>query len=215
MLIQAFTGPKLKIERAKRHIGELHRLCSAFLQREPYEMFTEEKPEVGEVAIKVRVKECVPLAWGAIVGDIAHNLRSALDQLICDLVIANEGKVTRGTGFIITETRETFETHFPNKITGISRKAERIVRRFKPYERGYGDKAGCPALRFLDWLDKRDKHQGIIMVGAASVAANSRTLIPANFTAPDPDGVIDIRMPPKGHPTFPVAVEDNTELVSD
>ncbi|MET3841571.1 hypothetical protein [Bradyrhizobium sp. OAE829] len=135
-MIKPFVGPRLKVARAKGHIEEIHRLTAALYARDPYDIIREQDTETGEYIYRIRIKEAIPCEWGTVIGDIVHNLRAALDQLVCDLVIANDGKVSKTNGFLITETRETFESYLPKKIKGISRRAEWLIRRFKPYLRG-------------------------------------------------------------------------------
>jgi hypothetical protein len=212
MPIELFQGPRLKVERAKRHIGELHKLCADLIQRNPYILFSEEDTNTNEIVIRVRVKEDVPCAWGTIVGDIAHNLRAALDHLICDLVVANGKSISKTNGFLITGSRETFETYLPKKIEGISRKAEQLIRRFKPYHRGHGDKFGCSVLYLLDWLDDLDKHKGIVMVGAAIPASRVKTIFPGHRATIGADGMVDIRLPAMGRPQIICPLQDNAEL---
>jgi hypothetical protein len=212
MRVERFRGPRLKVERANRHIEELKTLCSVLFQRNPYTIFTEENKDTGEQIFRVHINEDVPCDWGTIVGDIVHNLRAALDQLICDLVDANDSRVTKTNALLVTGSRETFETHFPKKIEGISRRAERLIRRFKPYHRGYGDKFGCSLLYLLDWLDDRDKHQGIIAVGAAGPRMRVRVQVRPDQMTLQPDGRINITMPPMGTPKITLPLTDNVEV---
>ena len=166
-MIFKFEGPRLKIKRAKTYIEELRAAESAFFDRNPYEIVREQDGKTGEYVYRIRVKEAIPCDMGVVIGDVVHNLRAALDQLVCDLVRANRGTVTQTNAFLITGSRETFEARIAKKIAGISAKAERLIRRLKPYERGYGHKTGCAPLYWLDALDDLDKHKGIIPVGAA------------------------------------------------
>lgn len=80
------TGPRLKIERANRHIDELRQLTEP-LAPSLYEITI---TEAGASAIEVRPtfyhltyrpKQPIPETLAIIVGDAIHNLRSALDHL--------------------------------------------------------------------------------------------------------------------------------------
>jgi len=210
-----FVGPKLKIKRAKKHISELEALLQAFHQTKPYEPIREDDAKTGEYVYRVRIHKPIPVCISAIIGDIVHNLRSALDQLICDLVLANRKQIRRGTGFPISATVKHFEKASVGKIKGISTKADRFIRRLKPY------KGGNTPLWILHELDALDKHQGIIPVAAANVA------VMANWSTPllsVGDGKIYIGSVPPGAkplgtgfgiPTGFVPVcplEDNSEI---
>jgi len=81
------TAPyRLKIDRAKRHIGELSQKAAAFLSTNPYEIFIEDDHAAGKRFWKVRVKECVPAEFSTIIGDVIHNARAALDLLAVAVV---------------------------------------------------------------------------------------------------------------------------------
>jgi hypothetical protein len=101
MLLPPFVAPRLKLQRARRHIDELDREATAFLGRKPFRLVIEHPPGwTGEPmhAWTVRLRENVPLEWSAIIGNAIHDLRSALDLLACDLVRIT-GKSTKGVYF--------------------------------------------------------------------------------------------------------------------
>ncbi|SDB31162.1 hypothetical protein [Bauldia litoralis] len=203
MTNQLFEGPRLKIERAKRHIEELESRIKSFRDLNPYSLVRETDPDTGDNVYRVRIKEVIPCDFSVIIGDAVHNLRSALDQVVCDLVAANCGRVTRKTGFLITGSRDTFETHFPEKIKGVSKRAERAMRRFKPYE------SGCDLLYFLNWLDIEDKHKGIIAVGAAHRQVRAVHTVHASQIVPGQPIKIPVKVGPN-HIVCPLT--DNAEV---
>src|SRR5581483_1584507 len=124
----------------------------------------------------------------------SHNLRAALDQLICDLVVANRRTVSQTNGFLITGSKDTFDRYIGKKIDGISPKAERIIRWLKPYNRGDSEKFGS-LLYMLDWLDDLDKHKGIIPVAASHVNLWYSFIVqPGMPSAPDADGNVTLRV---------------------
>src|SRR5688572_1441682 len=85
------AGAYIKIERAKEHVQDLETEITAFLGREPYRIVRQDDANTGEQTYRVLVSEDGPLRWGAIIGDVIHNLRTALDHLACQLVLANGG----------------------------------------------------------------------------------------------------------------------------
>lgn len=78
---QPIPSYRLKFERAKRHVRELATEVQAFLVSQPYELFTEDNASTGQRHYKVRVKTCVPAEWSMIIGDVIHNVRTALDPV--------------------------------------------------------------------------------------------------------------------------------------
>lgn len=153
-------GSKLKVERAKEHILQLKAEIMAFHERKPYRIVVEEEPQSRDQIYRVKVKEQPLPRWATIIGDIVHNLRSALDLLAYDLVLANGEIPNRNTAFPIYRSANDFEAGFSGKVCGASTKAIQIIRSLKPY------KGGNEALWRIYCLDITDKHRLILSVGA-------------------------------------------------
>jgi len=86
-----FQNSKLKIERAKKHISDLNFEINGFRKRNPYKFVIEQDPQSGNYALTFRVQEKEPYYLPLIIGDVIHNLRTALDILACELVQLNGG----------------------------------------------------------------------------------------------------------------------------
>jgi hypothetical protein len=99
---------RLRVERAKRHFRELDADLKRYLEARPYEIVLSEEPAFRLYAWKVNERQPAPPEWEVIVGDVLHNLRAALDQLVCELVMANGKKVTTQTSFAISENSQKF-----------------------------------------------------------------------------------------------------------
>ena len=155
------SGVRVKIDRAKQHFKDLEAEISAFLSSHPYTLVVQLEATSGEHVYRVSVNAEIPTHWGATIGDITHNLRSALDHLAVALVIQN-GKSSktaiRETYFPIGASKETFST---GKIKRAAPKAIRLIERLKPY------KGGTDLFYRLHQFDILDKHYLLVPVGAA------------------------------------------------
>src|SRR5690348_9159062 len=98
MIEPLFRGPKLKVERAERHIRDLQAAIDAFLARDPYPYVVKDDVERGTRSVAMVVRELVPDELGLIAGDAIHNLRSALDIMLCDIAAAH-GDASRSIRF--------------------------------------------------------------------------------------------------------------------
>jgi hypothetical protein len=118
----------------------------------------EEDPDTsGGYNFRLKFQQKVPTAWGGILGDIIHNLRSAYDLLACDLVrVHDENGVTQGTGFPISKCRN--EKYVMQKLAGASQRAIDLVHDLKPYKEG-NENLWC-----IHRLDILDKHRLIMPV---------------------------------------------------
>jgi hypothetical protein len=153
-------GPKSKIERANSHIGDLVAADKAFFETKPYALFKETNAEGTEDTYKLRFTNPALAQISAIVGDVIHNLRSALD-LACCLAVKNGQSDTGGTYFPFGRSKHVFE--FPDtqlKIKKLSPEAAALVRGLEPYQ------GGNDLLWSLHELDIIDKHRALVSVTA-------------------------------------------------
>lgn len=154
-----FPGSALKIERAEKHIGELHKELTAFQRSHPYEITVEHNSQTGYDCLHIIPFESVPERVMCIVGDAVHNLRTALDYAASDIEFATTGQRTKFTKFPIDDTRQKVE----NAINGgFKHKAPKGVCDFildviQPYRGGNGE-----PIWQLHALDILDKHKLLI-----------------------------------------------------
>jgi len=156
------ASSRVKVERAKEHVRNLESEIQAFWQRRPYEILTDDDPDPGNYIARVRAREQPPIRWGAVAGDAIHNLRSALDVLIHQLVTHATGKHPRAKlAFPIYDTRHECEAAGFREIERASKTAVGIVKALKPY------KLGNEPLWLIKHLDNVDKHRVLLVVGSA------------------------------------------------
>jgi hypothetical protein len=161
-------GPRGKVERAKDHFGDLEAEVADFLSREPYRLVAEVDPQTREHVGRVRVSEDPPERITWIVGDLAHNLRSAFDYLAQQLVRANGGKPNGWTEFPIFWDAEKYKTNARGQVRRMSKEAVTLIDRMQPYHRAEeGRDPTEHALYIVHHLDNRDKHVDFTIVGSA------------------------------------------------
>jgi hypothetical protein len=154
-----FTGVWIKIERAKHHFRDLQALVERFLEAKPYRAVHYDDPHTGDLVHRVEVSNQPPRWWSAIAGDCIHNLRSALDLLVCEVVRARGKRIKDNTGFTIAKSAEDFEARYPRKVEGVPKVAVDLIKKAKPYQG-----ADNPFWR-LHQLDIEDKHKLLVPVG--------------------------------------------------
>jgi hypothetical protein len=67
----------------------LHSMEDSLQEGEAYRTFTKRDPETGEVIVYGEPSRGSPTSeWGIVIGDIVHNLRSALDHMVWQLTVA-------------------------------------------------------------------------------------------------------------------------------
>ena len=167
-------GPRLKIQRAKHHIDEVKTGVAKFFAENPYRVVVEHNTgnhaDKWPLSLVIRIREEIPEEFSAIIGDAAHNLRSALDLLTCAMVRANGGNDER-VQFPIARNANSLESAIANgNVKRAAPQFVQFVRSLNPY-RGNG---GNWALHTVHDLDILDKHKLVIAIG--SIAQFSRVL---------------------------------------
>jgi hypothetical protein len=137
------------------------------------------------------VHKPVPDELSVMVGDIAHNLRSALDQMVAALVRDNRRNVAHGTGFPISESAERFKTAAISKLRNLSAEATKFITDLEPYKGGK-----TSALWVLAELNNMDKHNTIVPTTVAHVATEAAMSFP--FLGFQADGSLTIGVNPPG-----------------
>jgi hypothetical protein len=153
MELPIFEAPKLKIKRAKKHIGELQCEVTQFIARNPYRVVVEQDRKTLNDLFVIRIQDPIPGDFAAIIGDAIHNLGAALDLLTCDLVRVNGGDV-EDVYFPFCRNGNEFENIVTQRH--IDRASPDIVDMFRSLEPYNG---GNDALRSIHDLDISDKHK--------------------------------------------------------
>lgn len=86
----------MKLKRADLHLQSLQAAMKEFIDSEPYGTWDEpiepKPPYVESFIIRTKERQRPPREeWGAIIGDVVHNLRSALDHLAWELTKWHQG----------------------------------------------------------------------------------------------------------------------------
>jgi hypothetical protein len=102
------TGVQGKLRRAEAHLRTLHEAVVAYLGP-ALEMVSYPCVEPVGVSFYALVNEPPPVDLGVILGDFVHNLRSALDHLMWQVVIMRGATPGRWTQYPIYDTPAEFE----------------------------------------------------------------------------------------------------------
>lgn len=175
------TGPYQKSVRAYKLIRMLEREFSRFTAVTKREIVVDKDECIGDFfTLRSRISKAPPTEWGAIVGEIAHDLRSALDGLVWQLIILNgidpetlrSPKPSFPIFFQATGGNESFSGRGRSLIHDrIRPEHEARIEALQPYN--------CPTdpsdstLWVLHELNNADKHRLIPLVGAGTAESFS------------------------------------------
>ena len=140
----AVAGIILKVNRAHEHFTTLKGEIDAWNERRPYGLVPEVHAHGAKHLLRVRLTEPIDVMWSVLLGEAIHDLRSALDQIVYQLTIANTGKALDRTQFPIFSKRRRFaETskRFPygvpgsglHQIRGVASGPHSFIEALQPY----------------------------------------------------------------------------------
>jgi hypothetical protein len=195
------AGPIAKIERAKTQIDELNTKINEFFGSRPYESASKINAKRTEEVWRFRINP-IPTEFTVRVGEILHNLRSALDQMACAIALQHSG-TTKGTYFPFGATAEIFEKELARKGKKLPPAAKTMIRALKPYKRG-----NKLLWEFHDF-NRGDKH-------VALVAINLAVTVKMSYLGIQSGGIVAVG-PRHGrhlvpHPTTRSLVQTNSDL---
>jgi hypothetical protein len=158
MILPPFEGSKRKIARANKHIAELESLVADFASKV---VLNFEREDQGENWLWLpRFSMPPPPDVPLIMGDAVHNLRTALDVMICDLARLRGANTRTRLDYPFEEN----ELKLDEKLSGPKSKYKRLgpdihaaIKSTKPYK-----EKGSIGLRGLHELDMWDKHEIIL-----------------------------------------------------
>jgi hypothetical protein len=202
-------GCRAKIERARRHVAEFGDGVRAFTERAPFKLRNQFNEATNELVITAEEDPefgPVPIDLTLLAGEVAHQLRSALDHLVWQLVIVNTGNLPPGTKsqFPIFKTEAGYNNRAAAMIAGVSANAETRIRAAQPFH------AGADAEQVLTWLvhelNNTDKHRVIAVTTTYSFVGAVRMIkadgsqvdvVPWREEVPEPlhDGMEIARVP--------------------
>jgi hypothetical protein len=164
----SLEGPRAKVKRARKHLDCLNAEMRAFADEDPYAVIDKFDPQTlkYEAWFDVR-REPDAITWGILLGDFLHNLRSALDHLVGQLVLLSGGKKIEGTQYPIVTSgtdywcipRDGSSSKRNWMLKGVAEKYRTAIDQTQPYRAGQD--ASRTRLALLSALSNADKHRFI------------------------------------------------------
>jgi len=153
----------LKVTRAVEHLLQLNQECDRFTQGETY------TPSIDDACLDVTriyvlAHHPPPERISVVVGDVVHNLRSALDHAVWHLGHPPDPK----SCFPIFETEEAFERRSLRVLRGVADRTIEAIRDHQPFL--LQESPRRHPLWLLHLLSNIDKHRKLGAVASYSVA---------------------------------------------
>ncbi len=165
-------GVRLKLARAEEHLDALEAEMGRYLDGDVYILVRDEKCD--RTVWHLWIKEEPPARFSILLGDCIHNLRSALDHIAWQLVLANGAAPDEDTAFPIWDREPRDGVFAPKAIRGMSKDALTLIESVQPYQAG--DRASEHVLCFIRGLSNTDKHRTLNLTAASLKGINVRIL---------------------------------------
>jgi len=154
-------SPFLKVERAKHHISDLRAKRAAFIGSNTYTGTPRFNPATNRTQFVLRDVPAIDPEIPLLLGDAAHNLRTALDHLAYEL--ARSVRVSDPKDYFpISRDEDVYKVESPRKTRGLPKEAKDFIDGIGPYG-GHDD-----LLWGLHELDIIDKHHLLLAITARS-----------------------------------------------
>ena len=164
-------GVRVKLDNADRHLLALDAAIGTYLASQPIYLDGHHDAAASKWVVTVRVREEPPAEIGAIVGDVAHNLRSALDQLTWQLALLTTDSVYDRTQFPIVAEQDDYPRVAARQLQSLRPEHVAFVERLQPY---HGDDRTADPLYLLNRLSNVDKHRQLHLANTGLYGASIR-----------------------------------------
>jgi hypothetical protein len=164
---------KMKFARADEHLKALKNEVAAFLQSHPYEIITTNDISAGSLCARVIYRHSPSDLLLMLIGDVLHNLRSALDHLAWSLAGTHANQRTEFPIFLDrTRFHAVNSQGIPDrgsgleKVHGMPLPAQTAIESVQPYQKVHGLPEDREPLWLLHQLSIEDKHRTLNLVAA-------------------------------------------------
>ncbi len=196
-----------KLDWASEHLDHLGEIYLPYLKTHPYEFvpdpdsrFEKDGEDWAYGTFAPREGDKVLSNISLMVGDVVSNLRSSLDYLVWELVLANNSTPTTANAFPICDTVNSFGSELQKgRLSGVKPAVVSLVESMQPYHSG--DKSHETFFWVLHHLSNVNKHRRVLGISVKSVIPPLDMEIETS-----PEGMTFARINP------PISLKPNTRL---
>ena len=152
--MQPLDGAYQRVKRASEHLTDLESRIHIATDNEKNRLASQFNPYSDNLRQRTfsTIKYTPPKRWGILIGEIAYNLRSALDYLIHELSAIKTGIPNTGSQFPVEKSKECFLSRKRTYLKGLSIKHITAIEDLQPYK-------GITWIKHLSTLCNHDKHR--------------------------------------------------------
>jgi len=197
------TGSRMKLDRAQQQLLALDHTLIAFAEREPYRLVervdVHDGDGLADYAYVVTDLRPTRPEWAVQIGEILHNLRSALDYL----VYASATKHSWTTQFPIFHRKRDWDAKSQPMLRHVPRRYVEIVEAAQPYTLREPQEH---LLSKLNYLSNTDKHR-LLNTTATALTEAEPTFLPERDVAAIHDVIFDTGVLEEGQELVRLLIE--------
>jgi hypothetical protein len=169
-----------KIFRAAEHAKGLEPELLRYFETNPGKMVLEPDSPTNDPFFKFVPKEPIPTRFGIIVGDCLQNLRSSLDYLVWELVLAANNQPGKHHMFPVCSTPEFFKEALSKRkrLEGIHPDAIAEIDALQPYHLGQDWEKAVVAV--IDDIANTNKHRRVPLTMLRGSRVDNMTVVEIN-----------------------------------
>ena len=182
-----------RIDWARKYFVELEEATNALMGdgRDGTAVDYKQDNNAGRIHVSVHLPNGVPEDFGRIIAGAFHELRSAFDNLVYQLVLANGGTPTKQTAFPVLWEKpdREFAATTKGQLVGVSDTARAAIERLQPFNE-WPERPKDTILWLINELNNIDKHR-IAHLACLWIAHCDGTLYGKGATAEQIQGRIE------------------------
>jgi hypothetical protein len=152
-----------KFYHAVSHFNALREQLERYYQTNPCKIVRQPNSPSNAPLYDIVASEEIPARFGLIAGDFLQNLRSTLDYLVWELVLANSQTPDKKNMFPVCLTEKSFKDAIKSeRLRGVADKPLKLIDSLQPYRVEESMRAKVP-LAVLDELVNINKHRRVVL----------------------------------------------------
>jgi len=160
-----------KVVWAAENLNALKVELRRYLDNKPAEVVAETEPDTNRLIHRIRPRIPIPVSIPLRIGDCVQNLRSSLDYLVWELVLAANKVPTDKHQFPICSSADAFESELRrHRLDGISPEALAEIKRLQPYKASQGK---VSPIVIVNDLANVNKHRRMLLTLLSVLAAET------------------------------------------
>jgi hypothetical protein len=159
--VSSLDGARAKVDRAGEHLKTLDAETTAFMSRHPYRLTRKYYAKTCHVTFRfAEDEEPAVLRWGVLIGDVLHEVSSALDHVAWQFALKTKPKPTSSTAWPVCVGPGDWESKRTKAMLQHISAADRaFINSKQPYPAPHGMGPETHAFAMLRLLSRIDKHR--------------------------------------------------------